>query len=195
MALPVNSFITELTQNSIRTQNMFELEITSGYSDVDEIIKNITMFGQNFQIPGRTQNFAEVSFKGYAVPIPTNIQMEQEHTMTVNADVNGNLRRAFMLWQHKVSDMAISQGTYLGGDKRLAANSLIRINLLDYNMEVPVEVYKLWGVKIQNVGPLQMSNVGADVATFDVTFKSVYWEVEEVKDNGQGPTPLVTDVK
>ena len=40
------------------------------------------------------------------------------------------------------------------------------------------EVYKLIGVKVASVGPLQMSNTDASVATFEVQLKSIYWQIE-----------------
>ena len=40
------------------------------------------------------------------------------------------------------------------------------------------EVYKLVGVKVASVGPLQMSNSEANIATFEVQLKSIYWEIE-----------------
>lgn len=40
------------------------------------------------------------------------------------------------------------------------------------------EVYKLIGVKPMSVGALSMSNTDANVATFEVQLKSIYWQIE-----------------
>lgn len=40
------------------------------------------------------------------------------------------------------------------------------------------ETYKLVGVKVASVGQLQVSNNDANISTFDVTLKSIYWAIE-----------------
>lgn len=51
---------------------MFEMYITTGYSEIDAVLKDITLYGHGISIPSRTTNFSTVSFKGMEVPIPTN---------------------------------------------------------------------------------------------------------------------------
>ena len=46
-------------------------------------------------------------------------------------------------------------------------------------MESISEVYKMIGVRIQEVGALAVSNVDANVSTFTVSFRSVYWQIEK----------------
>lgn len=178
MAKSLLNFLTEIQNQGVRTSNMFEIEISSGYPEVDMLLENITMWGKNFTLPKRTQEFADVNFKGYPIPVPTKMTMEREHTMTVNADAEGVIRRAFLLWQSMVTDPAISDGSLFAGDKRPPANSYIRIRLLDQDMENVTETYKMVGVSITDVNGYQLSNDDANVATFDVGFKSVYWEIE-----------------
>lgn len=168
MAIPLINFLNQISTNQIRTTNMFEMTITSGYNDVDKVLANITMYGQGFSLPTRSQDFAEVAFKGYPVPVPTVMKMEQDHTITINADVDGELRRAFLAWAGKVSDPAISDGSVFTGDRRVNNKSIIRIHLLDNNMKDVSETYKMIGVKIMSVGNLQVSNTDANVSTFDV---------------------------
>lgn len=48
MAKALNEFLNKLSTNQIRTTNMFEMYVTSGYSDVDKVLQNITMYGQGF---------------------------------------------------------------------------------------------------------------------------------------------------
>lgn len=174
MAIPLNKFLNALSTNQIRTTNMFEMFITTGYSEIDAILANITMYGQNISVPSRTTNYADVSFKGMSVPVPTNQQFEQQHSMTVNADANGEIRRAFLAWQAKTWDPDIEGGSVFTGDRRLNTGSIIRINLLDNDMETIAETYKLIGVRIESVGALQVSNTDASISTFDVSFRSVY---------------------
>lgn len=179
MAIALNSYLNKLSQNQVRTTNMFEMYITTGFSDIDAVLKDITMYGQGFEIPTRTTNYADVSFKGYAVPIPTNEQMGNSHNITVYADANGELRRAFLAWQSKTWDPDIEGGSVFAGDRRLNTGSIIRIHLLDNDMESISEVYKMVGVRIEEVGAMSVSNTDASVSSFPVSFKSVYWQIEK----------------
>ena len=179
MAKALNEYLNRLSTNQVRTTNMFEMYVTTGFSDIDAVLANITMYGHGFSIPSRTTNYAEVSFKGMAVPIPTNQAFEQDHSMTVNADANGEIRRAFLAWQAKTWDPDIEGGSVFAGDRRLNTGSIIRIHLLDNDMESISEVYKLIGVRISSVGALAVSNTDANVSTFDVQFKSVYNQIEK----------------
>jgi hypothetical protein len=107
------------------------------------------------------------------------MQMEQTHTMTVRADSDGQIRRAFLAWAGKTADPAISDGSVFAGDRRLNTAGVIRIKLLATEDAVTVsEIYKMVGVKIETVGGLQVSNNDGNVSTFEVTFRSVYWEIE-----------------
>ena len=184
MAIAVEQFFTELSQKPVRSNNMFEMFITTGYNDIDTVFKNITMYGQGFELPTRTVNFASVSFKGYEVgnAVATNMAMGGEHNITVNADINGELRRAFLAWQGKTMNPAISEGSVFEGDRRLNNSSVVRIHLLGNDFKSISEIVKLINVKVQEVGSLSLSNVGGEVATFQVTLKSSYWEIETAND-------------
>lgn len=174
----IQNFLAQLNKNGgIRTQNLFELTVDSGYSDVDDALKPLTMYGQGFELPSRNLEYNTVSFRAFDVPIPGKFSMAQEHTITVNADMNGEIRRAFLAWQAKTVNPAISQGSMLEGDRNINEGSTIRIKLLGNNNEV-TDIYKLVGVKIRNVEALQVSNTDAAVATFTVSFSSIYWEIE-----------------
>lgn len=181
MALSLQNFLNNISDNQIRTQNMFELYVSSGYPEVDNNLKDITMYGQGFSIPSRTQNFNDAWFKGYPVPVPSNMIMENEHTFTMNADAEGRLRRTFLRWQAITCDPAIGDGSLFAGDRRIAKNSYVRVCLLDNDMETVMETYRLVGVKVQNVGAEAVSNVDAAISTFEVQLKSVYWEIEQTK--------------
>lgn len=179
MAESLQKFLGKLTSNQLRTTNLFELEVSSGYSDIDEVLEPITMYGEGFTLPSRTQNFTDVGFKGYSVPVPTNMVMEQDHTITIRADSNGEIRRAFLAWQGKTSDPEISLGSVFAGDKRLNTSGKIIIKLLATEDATTVsEVYEMIGVKINAVNGMSVSNTDASIATFDVSFKSIYWQIK-----------------
>lgn len=180
MAIPIKQYIEQLKINSVRTQNMFEMTVDSDIPEVNDVLGGITMYGTGFTLPNRSQEFAEVGFKGFTLPIPTVMKMEQDHTITVNADADGNYRRAFLAWAGAVANPDIDGNSLFEGDRRFG-DSKIRIHLLGYSMDTPVETITMTGVRIASVGGLQVSNTDSGVATFEVQFKSLYWYIEDVR--------------
>lgn len=179
MAVAINNFVQAMTGGGqVRTQNMFELTISTGYTDIDNIMSKVTIYGQGFTLPSRTLNTVEVSFKGHAFPIPSNTAMEHEHTMTVNADVAGEIRRAFLAWQAKTWNPDFDGGSVLEGDRRANTGSVLRVHLFSHDMREIAETYKLVGVRVTDVGGLQVSQTGGEVAQFEVKFTSLYWKIE-----------------
>ena len=76
MAIALNQFLNQMSTNQLRTQNMFEMTITTGISEVDAIFKTVTMYVDGFVAPSRTQEFVDVSFRGYSAPVPTVMKFE-----------------------------------------------------------------------------------------------------------------------
>lgn len=179
MAINLQEFLGQVNKNGgIRTQNLFELYVSTGYPEIDDVLSKITMYGQNFEIPARNIDYNIVGFKAYDVPIAGKFSMTQEHEITVNADMDGEIRRAFLAWQGKTVNPAISDGSLFEGDRNINLGSVIRIHLLGNGGNI-TEIYKLLGVKIRNVGPLTVSNTEAGISTFPVSFSSIYWEIED----------------
>ena len=179
MATPLIAFLNKLSQDQLRTTNMFEMQVTSGYSDIDSVLEPITMYGDGFTLPDRTVAVAPAAFKGYNFQIPTVMSMTQQHQMQVRADSAGEIRRAFLAWQGKTCDPAISDGSVFAGDRRMNVKGVIRIQLLDDDMVTPAETYKMIGVFITGVGGLTVSNSNAQISQFQVSFTSQYWELEQ----------------
>ena len=181
MAHALQEFLNAVNSNTIRANNQYEVEALAGYSDIDEVLQKAVMFGQNFTLPNRTLEFASVSYKGaeFANLVPTTMKWETEHTMTIVADVNGEYRRAFLAWQGKVINPDISGGSKFEGERSMNDQSILRVRLLDSNNDDVVETYKFYNVKISSVGGISLTYEGGDKATFDVTFKSTYWEIEK----------------
>lgn len=180
MAHSLAEFLAAANANTIRANNQYEIVATSGYSDVDNVLKTAVMFGQNFTIPGRGIEYASVSYKGYEMTnlVPIRMTMEQEHTMTVIADVNGSYRRAFLAWMNHVINADIAGGSVFEGDRGINEQSIIRIQLFDKDNQTVIETIKLYNVRVTNVGPLSLTYESGDKLTFDVTFKSTYHEIE-----------------
>lgn len=183
MAHSLQEFLNAATSDTIRCTNTFELECISGYPDVDKIIDKVTMFGQNINLPTRSVEYAPVSYKGYEIPnlVPTRLVMQNDHSMTVLADINGENRRMFLAWMGKVINPNIEDGSVFEGDRGVNPQSTIRIRLFDKDNKTPVETIKFYNVTIRNVGEIALDYNGGDAAKFTVDFSSTYWQIEEAK--------------
>lgn len=184
MATSIEEFLNAASSNTIRANNQWEAVFTSGYNEIDAVLEKAVMFGKNFEIPNRTIDYASVHYKGFEMAniVPTKMSMGNEHTVTIQADVDGQYRRAFLAWQGKVMNPAISDGSVFEGDRSVNEKSIVRINLLGADNKTVVETYKFYNVRVTNVGPISLTYEGGDVATFDVVFKSTYWELESAKN-------------
>lgn len=179
MATSVQDFIYAATADNIRCNNQFEIEATSGIPEVDAVLKTAVMFGDNLSIPGRTINYVDVSYKGFAMPlVPTNMEMDNSHTMTIKCDIEGSYRRAFLAWMNSVMNANIEAGSVFEGDRGVNEQSIIRIRLFSKDNKTVNETYKFYNVRIQNVGAVSLGYEGGSVATFEVTFRSTYWQLE-----------------
>jgi hypothetical protein len=179
MATALNEFYNKMSTNQLRITNQYEMTITTGYSEIDEVLQSITMYAQGFAAPSRNNEFTDVQFKGYPFKVQTRMTMQQEHDITVRADNAGEVRRAFLAWQAMSADPDIEGGSVLGGDRRINGQSVVRLHLLGDDNEKEAEVYKLIGCKVGNIGELSMSNDGGDVATFTVQIISQFWQIEK----------------
>ena len=76
------------------------------------------VYGNAFTLPDRTVNFEDLQYRAYKIPIPTTIDMGQDHSVTVYADVRGDLRRAMLDWQAACLDPDITGGSYFEANRR-----------------------------------------------------------------------------
>jgi len=184
MATAVNQFLAAATANNIRCDNQWEAEFISGYDDVDAVLKTAVMFGGNFTIPGRTVNYASVSYKGFEMAnlVPTNMSMTNEFSMSVKADIKGEYRRAFLRWQNHVMNANIEGGSFFEGNRAVNPKSNARIHLFAADNQTVNETYKLVNVVCSDVGTTSLTYEGGGVATFDITLKSTYWYIEKATE-------------
>ena len=187
------NFMTQLNKNTVRTQNLFEMRIflpmdwkanpvyKAGGKDLTKFLNpRFTFYGTCFELPSRTMQYENVGFKGFTVPVPTVLRMTQEHSVTINSYINGDMRRAFLMMQALTMNGQINEdGGYFEGNRLLKNSAKIYISLLDptYKEKHQVmETYTLYGVTVAEVGTMNFSNTEAGLATFTVQFKSQYWQ-------------------
>ena len=182
MATSVQDFIYAATADNIRCNNQFEIEATSGIPEVDAVLKTAVMFGDNLSIPGRTINYANVSYKGFEMPlVPTNMEMDNSHTMTIKCDIEGSYRRAFLAWMNSVMNANIEAGSVFEGDRGVNPNSILRLERFDKDNKTVIQTYKFWNVHVKEVGATSLTYSGGEAAQFDVTFICSYFEIESTK--------------
>ena len=170
-------------QDQVRTQHMYEIDFYSGFPKIDATLQRMQVYGNGFSLPDRTVNFEDLQYRAYKVPIPTNIDMGQDHSVTVYADVRGDLRRAMLDWQAACINPDITGGSFFESNRRptkLGPNEgqtpSITIKLLAPDFQTAIEKTVIYGTRVTKVGGLELSNTGAGISTFSVDFKSVYWE-------------------
>jgi len=179
MAKTLQDFLNIVQKKGVRKQNQFQLEIITGFSDVDDALKDVTIWASSMEVPGRQQEYVDMPYQGYPLKIAGKFTMTQEHPFSIRTDASGDIRKAFLKWMSYVTNPAIGEGSNMGGDKRIPAGSYLRMKMLGEDMDTVVETYKLVGVGCADVGTLAMSNETADLATFDVSIVSQFWELED----------------
>ena len=181
MAHSLQEFLNAATADTIRCTNQFQISITTGYSDIDAEMENTLLYGQSMTVPARSIEMAEVSFKGYSMPlVPTKMTMDQEHTITVLDDTNGTNRRLFLAWMNKTMNAAISDGSLFEGDRGVK-DAVIRLELFDKDNKTVIQTYKFYNVNVKSVGSTEFTYDGGDKSVFTATFASTYWECEDHK--------------
>ena len=105
-------------QDQVRTQTMYEISFDTGIPEITDRLKRMQVYGNSFSLPERTVNFEDLTYRAYKIPIPTTLDMGQDHNITVYADVRGDLRRAMLDWQAACLNPAIDQGSFFESNRR-----------------------------------------------------------------------------
>ena len=162
---------------------MYEIDFTSGFPKIDATLSRMQVYGQNFTLPERTVNFEDVQYRAYKIPVPTTMDMGQDHSVTVYADVRGDLRRAMLDWQAACLNPDITGGSFFESNRRPTRlgpggeqQPTITVKLLAPDYQTPIEQTIIYGARVTKVGGLELSNTSGSISTFTVDFKSVYWE-------------------
>ena len=174
--------INMYNQDQVRTQTMYSITFDSGFDSINKILDKMQVYGQSFTLPERTVNFDNLQYRAYNIPVPTTMEMGQDHSVTVYADVRGDLRRACLDWQAACLNPAITQGSHFEANRRPTkigpdgATPTIQIDLLAPDYVSVIESTLIYGARVTKVGGLELSNTAGGISTFTVDFKSVYWE-------------------
>ncbi len=162
---------------------MYSIEFFSGFPQIDATLERMQVYGQNFTLPDRTVNFDNLQYRAFNIPVPTTLEMGQDHSVTVYADVRGDLRRALLDWQAACLNPDITGGSFFEANRRPTKlgpgegqTPSITINLLAPDQQTIVEKTMIYGSRVTKVNGLELSNTSGSISTFGVDFKSVYWE-------------------
>lgn len=162
---------------------MYEVKFHSGFVTIDNTLERLQVYANAFTMPDRTVNFEELQYRAYKIPIPTTIDMAQDHSITVYADVRGDLRRACLDWQAACVNPDITDGSFFEANRRPTRlgpggdqEPWIQVDLLAPDYKTVIESTLIHGVRVTKVGGLELSNTAGSISTFTCDFKSVYWE-------------------
>ena len=186
----LQDFYEKLRQGGVKLQHQYQLRIdlpnnfspmSDGNAEISQReINSIAMWAQSATLPSRTQNSAEIQYLAYTFNVPSNMEMSNELTVTINVQKKLNIRHALLGWMSSISHADILAGGNGEGPKSLSNSNVTgtgRIYLLDDEFEKADYIYELIGLYPSNVGEAEMSNVGADIVTFEATFRYQFWRV------------------
>ena len=173
--------LNQYNSDQVMTQNMWFIKFYNVPNG--DIICRSQIYGKGFTVPSRTNNFESVQYRGYEIPTPTTIAMNNSHSIDIVADSAGQLRNAFLQWQaHALDPTILTQGTSFAADRRPTAGvgaASVRVTLLAPDMITAMTVVDIYGVRVESVGDITLSNEGGSIATFSVGLKSVFWEIQQ----------------
>ena len=195
----IQDLYQQLQSRGVRLTHQFQLQFNIIDADLDgvvnandlvgqnSILKNVTIWAEGVNLPGRTQNYAPFSYLGYPLQVPTNMDMTQTLDVVIRCDRAMEVQRALLKWQSALSRPV--EGTEIdnmGGDKTLRA-STADIILIDDKKENIELVYVLQGLMPSNIGEISFSNEAPGIATFPASFAYQYWYINE--DNVENASP------
>jgi len=179
----LKGFYDQLQRNGVKLQHQFQLAIdVPSNRNVDTVLQRLTMYAQGAELPSRTQNFAEIQYLAYSFNVPSNMEMSNELTVTINCQKKLNIRHALLAWMNQISASDILGGGSGGGPKNLSTTDVIGtgfIYLMDDRFDDADFTYILEGLYPTNVGEAEVSNASADIVTFSASFKYQFWHVAE----------------
>jgi len=197
MAEPNYTLMQALSQynaDQVMVNTMWYIEIGGTAAAAHPELARMQIYGKNFTVPERTNTFEDVNYRGYPIPTPTNMTMGNSHSITIIADASGELRTGFLNWQARAIDPLINnQASSFGADRRPTAGvggGILRLNMLAPNYEDIETQVTMYGVRVESVGSISLTNDSGSVATFDVGFRSVYWQIS----NSQNPAHMETAI-
>jgi hypothetical protein len=179
----LQDFYTKLKNQGVRLTHQYQLNFTipngTGIpSKVATELRDVTVWAEGAQVPGRDPLTTDMSYLGYPFKIPTTMQMTQELELTIRCQNDMSIHQSMLAWMATITNPDIDSGSATGGDKRLR-DVRIRMDLLDDEMNSVVMSYELIGVFPSVVGPIDFNNNEPEIATFSCTMTYQYWKVGE----------------
>jgi hypothetical protein len=178
MAFPKNlsEFYATLRARGAKLTHQFQFNIiNTGIGEIDTLLSELTMWAKGSSVPGRTQNFAPISYLAYEFSVPTNFAMTNTMTLEINCDSAMRIRDALLLWEGIFSDPDIEGGSAGGGIKNISP-AVGKLYLMNDRMDEVTHEYELVGLYPTNVGEIGTSNVDSNIATFQAEFRYQYWK-------------------
>lgn len=193
--------ITMYNEDQVRTQTMYQVDFHSSVEDIDSRLMRLQVYGNSFTMPDRTVSFEDLQYRAYKIPVPTTLEMGQDHSVTVYADVRGDLRSALLDWQALCLNPSIEYQSFFESNRRPTrvgqgtdGEPYIDVHLLAPDYQSILETTHIVGTRVTKVGGLELSNTAGGISTFSVDFKSVFWTQEPGEGAGQRNSDRARDL-
>ena len=171
---PLREYYSELSTVGAKLNHLYQITITTNIQSVDNALKNVTLWAQSAEIPGRQQEFAPLSYGGYDFQYPTKMTSTQDLSVTFNCDDIMQIRDALLFWKGTVSDPDVDGGSVGGGNKKMSQAKII-LDLYNDIGDTVTNRFELIGVYPADIGTIALASAGGEVATFDAAFKYQYF--------------------
>lgn len=139
----------------------------------DEIItKEGYVYAKTYNVPGRSITDIQIPYQGFNFHIPGQVAYDQPNPWTITFKTAGDylVRNALERWHFDT----INDETSCGNFGMPCADRTIDIAVLAPSCEI-MRVYRLHGVYIQHIGPIQYNMEGNEGTEFEAGFHYQYW--------------------
>jgi len=185
----LDEFYLQMAETGLRLQHQFQVVFypPTEVSWPATLDKNISLYAEGVNVPGRAQNKQTIKYLGYPFQFPTDMQVSELINMTVRCDggvlgTGSLLRNAMFDWANSISNIPREDGLTLGtggGRKRLPTSTTkVEVKLLDETLTKIMETYTLHGAFPTSVGDMNMAAEAGAPATFELVFSYQYFTVK-----------------
>lgn len=181
MSDSLRNFYQKISHEVLLTQNLFNLRfnLQSVPAGVNNALRDIQLYAESTSVPGVTQNVQEISYRGAMLRIPTNVEFDGEYSITIRSDAAHRIRGALIAWQNSISGLNWRENPFAPGGNKRIGNNIVELDLLDPGNHYPLTTYQIHGVIPNNIGEIEMTQEGAEVATFEFSMHYQFWIVSQ----------------
>lgn len=149
------------------------------------------VYATTMVVPGRSIINIDVPYQGFQMRVPGMVSYDQPNPWPITFRTPGDylVRNALERWSFET----VSDETSCGAFSIPCEGTTIDIAILSPRCDI-IRVYRLHGVYIQNVGPIQYNIENNEMTTFEAAFQYQYWRPVINFDSGAIDQSTLSDV-